>query len=122
MPRPATRHRDERTRWASLLAAPVAVSAALLPALAAARRVLIIDLRVPELRTGVRARQIPSRGRAFAPAVGPKPGKAIDGRDSFVQWPENRTEIRAICGASEKCLRTDRDNTTRNKLDGLPDL
>lgn len=39
-----------------------------------------------------------------------------------VQWPEKRTEIRVVQGAKGKYLRTDRDNTTRNNLDDLPDL
>lgn len=40
----------------------------------------------------------------------------------YVQWPEKRTEIRVVDGATGKYLRTDRDNTTRNNLDDLPDL
>lgn len=40
----------------------------------------------------------------------------------FVQWPERRTEIRVVNGASGKYLRTDRDNTTRNNLDDLPSI
>ena len=40
----------------------------------------------------------------------------------FVQWPEKRTEIRVVSGANGKYLRTDRDATTRNNLDDLPDL
>lgn len=40
----------------------------------------------------------------------------------FVQWPEKRTEIQVVQGASGKYLRTDRDSTTRNNLDDLPDL
>ncbi|MGP6178561.1 DUF3892 domain-containing protein [Microbacterium sp. A196] len=40
----------------------------------------------------------------------------------FVQWPEKRTEIRVVQGATGKYLRTDRDATTRNNLDDLPDL
>ncbi|WP_022898928.1 DUF3892 domain-containing protein [Humibacter albus] len=39
-----------------------------------------------------------------------------------VQWPEKRTEIRVVNGPTGKYLRTDRDNTTRNNLDDLPDL
>jgi hypothetical protein len=39
-----------------------------------------------------------------------------------VQWPEKRTEIRVVPGPTGKYLRTDRDNTTRNNLDDLPDL
>jgi Protein of unknown function (DUF3892) len=38
-----------------------------------------------------------------------------------VPWPEGRTEIRVVHAASGKYLRTDRDNTTRNNLDDLPD-
>lgn len=40
----------------------------------------------------------------------------------FVQWPEKRTEIRVVQGTTGKYLRTDRDATTRNNLDDLPDL
>lgn len=40
----------------------------------------------------------------------------------YVQWPEKRTEIRVVNGATGKYLRTDRDNTTHNNLDDLPDL
>jgi len=40
----------------------------------------------------------------------------------FVQWTDGkRTEIRVVNGSSGKYLRTDRDNTTRNNLDDLPD-
>jgi len=38
-----------------------------------------------------------------------------------VQWPEKRTEIRVVNGPTGKYLRTDRDNTTKNNLDDLPD-
>jgi len=40
----------------------------------------------------------------------------------FVQWPEKRTEVRVVQGATGKYLRTDRDSTTRNNLDDLPNL
>lgn len=40
----------------------------------------------------------------------------------FVQWPEKRTEIGVVQGSTGKYLRTDRDDTTRNNLDDLPDL
>ncbi|MBD8207878.1 DUF3892 domain-containing protein [Microbacterium sp. CFBP 8790] len=40
----------------------------------------------------------------------------------FVQWPEKRTEVRIVQGATGKYLRTDRDSTTRNNLDYLPNL
>lgn len=40
----------------------------------------------------------------------------------YVQWPEKRTEIRVVNGATGRYLRTDRDNTTRNNLDDLPDV
>lgn len=52
---------------------------------------------------------------------------AIDGIESgrhsyFVRWADgNRTEIRVVNGPTGKYLRTDRDNTTRNNLDDLPD-
>lgn len=39
----------------------------------------------------------------------------------YVQWPEKRTEVRVVNGPNGKYLRTDRDNTTRNNLDDLPD-
>lgn len=40
----------------------------------------------------------------------------------FVMWPEGkRTEIRVVNGPKGKYLRTDRDETTRNNLDDLPD-
>ncbi|MDX1996632.1 MAG: DUF3892 domain-containing protein [Thermoanaerobaculia bacterium] len=38
----------------------------------------------------------------------------------YVKWPEKRTEIRVVAGASGKYLRTDRDTTTRNNLLDLP--
>ena len=38
-----------------------------------------------------------------------------------VQWPEKRTAIRVVNGPTGKYLRTDRDSTTRNNLDDLPD-
>ncbi len=39
----------------------------------------------------------------------------------FVQWSDKRTEIHVVNGPTGKYLRTDRDNTTRNNLDDLPD-
>lgn len=40
----------------------------------------------------------------------------------FVRWPEGRdTEIRVVNGPTGKYLRTDRDATTHNNLDDLPD-
>jgi hypothetical protein len=39
----------------------------------------------------------------------------------YVAWPEKTTEIRVVQGANGKYLRTDRDTTTRNNLDDLPD-
>ena len=53
--------------------------------------------------------------------------EAIDDIESgrhtyFVHWPDGpRTEIRVVNGPTGKYLRTDRDNTTRNNLDDLPD-
>lgn len=38
-----------------------------------------------------------------------------------VPWTTGRTEIRVVEGANGKYLRTDRDNTTKNNLDELPD-
>ena len=47
----------------------------------------------------------------------------IEGRvhTYYVPWPEGRTEIRVVNGPTGKYLRTDRDNTSRNNLDDLPD-
>ena len=40
----------------------------------------------------------------------------------FVLWPNaSRTEIRVVNGPTGKYLRTDRDDTTGNNLDDLPD-
>ncbi|MCA1712796.1 MAG: DUF3892 domain-containing protein [Actinobacteria bacterium] len=39
----------------------------------------------------------------------------------YVPWTTGRTEIRVVQGATGKYLRTDRDATTRNNLDDLPD-
>ncbi len=38
-----------------------------------------------------------------------------------VPWKSGRTEIRVVNGPNGKYLRTDRDDTTRNNLDDLPD-
>ena len=38
-----------------------------------------------------------------------------------VPWTDGRTEIRVVNGPTGKYLRTDRDNTSRNNLDDLPD-
>jgi hypothetical protein len=38
----------------------------------------------------------------------------------YVPWKLGRTEIRVVNGSSGKYLRTDRDNTSRNNLDDLP--
>lgn len=38
-----------------------------------------------------------------------------------VPWTAGRTEIRVVDGPAGKYLRTDRDGTTRNNLDDLPD-
>ena len=40
----------------------------------------------------------------------------------YVPWSDGRrTEIRVVTGPNGKYLRTDRDNTSRNNLDDLPD-
>jgi hypothetical protein len=39
----------------------------------------------------------------------------------YVPWPEGSTWIRVVEGPRGKYLRTDRDNTTKNNLDDLPD-
>lgn len=38
-----------------------------------------------------------------------------------VKWPEKETKISVVNGPNGKYLRTDRDSTTRNNLDDLPD-
>lgn len=38
-----------------------------------------------------------------------------------VPWNSGRTEIRVVNGPTGKYLRTDRDNTSKNNLDDLPD-
>lgn len=38
-----------------------------------------------------------------------------------VPWTSGRTEIRVVNGPTGKYLRTDRDETSRNNLDDLPD-
>jgi hypothetical protein len=48
----------------------------------------------------------------------------IDDRDHeyFVSWPsDEETQIHVVRGATGKYLRTDRDDTTKNNLDDLPD-
>lgn len=39
----------------------------------------------------------------------------------YVPWTDGRTEIRVVNGPTGKYLRTDRDATSRNNLDDLPD-
>ncbi len=39
----------------------------------------------------------------------------------YVPWTDGDTEIRVVNGPTGKYLRTDRDNTSRNNLDDLPD-
>jgi len=39
----------------------------------------------------------------------------------YVPWQSGRTEIRVVNGANGKYLRTDRDNTSKNNLNDLPD-
>ncbi|MET4692147.1 DUF3892 domain-containing protein [Sinorhizobium fredii] len=42
--------------------------------------------------------------------------------DYWVKWTSSEeTPIRVVNGSSGKYLRTDRDNTSRNNLDDLPD-
>ena len=38
----------------------------------------------------------------------------------YVQWLEKRTDICVVYGSTGRYLRTDRDNTSRNNLDDLP--
>ena len=39
----------------------------------------------------------------------------------YVPWSSGRTEIHVVNGQTGKYLRTDRDSTSRNNLDDLPD-
>ncbi len=39
----------------------------------------------------------------------------------YVPWKSGRTEIRVVSGINGKYLRTDRDSTTSNNLEDLPD-
>ena len=39
----------------------------------------------------------------------------------YVPWQSGQTQIRVVNGPSGKYLRTDRDGTSRNNLDDLPD-
>lgn len=39
----------------------------------------------------------------------------------YVPWKTGRTEIRVVDGQTGKYLRTDRDSTSKNNLDDLPD-
>ena len=39
----------------------------------------------------------------------------------YVPWQSGRTEIHVVNGPTGKYLRTDRDNTSKNNLDDLPD-
>lgn len=39
-----------------------------------------------------------------------------------VPWQTGRTDIHVVDGAHGRYLRTDRDSTTRNNLDELPDV
>lgn len=39
----------------------------------------------------------------------------------YVPWQSGRTEIGVVNAPSGKYLRTDRDNTSKNNLDDLPD-
>ncbi len=63
-------------------------------------------------------------GTAWSPR---RKREAIDDIESrrhsyFVRWPgDARTEIRVVNDPTGKYLRTDRDNTSRNNLDDLPD-
>lgn len=40
----------------------------------------------------------------------------------YVPWTTGSTWIRVVQGANGKYLRTDRDNTSRNNLDDLPNI
>lgn len=51
---------------------------------------------------------------------------AIDDIDNgeheyWVAWPEKETQVKVVKGSTGKYLRTDRDETSKNNLDDLPD-
>lgn len=57
--------------------------------------------------------------RAKADAIRDIEGGAIR---YLVRWPEKETVVRVVNGPTGKYLRTDRDETTRNNLNDLPNL
>lgn len=44
------------------------------------------------------------------------------GHTYYVPWTSGRTEIRVVRGTYGNYLRTDRDSTSKNNLDDLPDI
>ena len=62
-------------------------------------------------------------GESWSPRSKADAIKDIEGsvHSYYVAWPEKETEIRVVQGSTGKYLRTDRDATTRNNLDDLPD-
>jgi len=62
-------------------------------------------------------------GSAWSPRHKPQAIQDIEtGAHTYhVPWKSGRTEIRVVNGPNGKYLRTDRDETTRNNLDDLPD-
>lgn len=63
-------------------------------------------------------------GEAWSPRSKADAIRDIEGKihEYFVRWPEKETRVEVINDAKKgKYLRTDRDTTTRNNLDELPD-
>lgn len=63
-------------------------------------------------------------GEYWSPRMKQDAIRDIEGRQHryYVPWPDGvRTEIRVVDGPTGKYLRTDKDSTSRNNLDDLPD-
>lgn len=62
------------------------------------------------------------RGQAWSPRASADCIRDIESRTHtyYVPWNSGRTEIRVVDGPGGKYLRTDRDNTSKNNLDDLP--
>lgn len=61
-------------------------------------------------------------GAAWSPRAKADAIRDIEGglHTYYVPWQSGRTEIRVVQGPRGKYLRTDRDATSRNNLDDLP--
>ena len=62
-------------------------------------------------------------GQAWSPRIKADVIRDIEGgiHTYYVPWQSGRTEIRVVNGPTGKYLRTDRDSTSKNNLDDLPD-